>query len=229
MNTPWSNDALAHNVWEARWADEGLDPVARTTVGSLVPTMFDAYARILYPVHAAAADGSTLLVRWSDIARHNGTVTHGEMELHALGSNPRPTPAKPVAPWEDQLTEITQVLEDRTSTPDDCWFAVWEGNTALDDIRDTTPTATIAGYNYFLLTGPVSRATDTLSGLSPNLWWPADHAWCVAQHFDFPCAYVGGSAATIADILALEDIEAWPARVDQVVTADNDQVNRATP
>lgn len=208
---------------------DNLDVVARTTVGSLVPTVFDACARILYPVHAAAADGSTLLVRWSDVARHNGTVAHAEMELHALGNKPQPTPAKPVAPWQDQLASVARILAGRTSTPDDCWFAVWEGNTALDDIRTVAPTADIAGYNYFLLRGPVSRATDTLGGLSPNLWWPADHAWCVAQHFDFPCAYVGGSAATIADILALEAVEAWPARVGQVVTADNDQVNRPTP
>lgn len=131
--------------------------------------------------------------------------------------------AKTVAAWHVQLASITEVLARSTKTPDECWFAVWEGNTALDDIRVTAPTAEIAGYNYFLLRGPIERATDTLRGLSPNLWWPNDHAWCVAQHFDFPCAYIGGSRDAVADLLALTDIDSSPARVDQIITVNYDQ------
>ncbi|MDI9893481.1 hypothetical protein QM797_01980 [Rhodococcus sp. IEGM 1381] len=191
----WSDNDLQQDVSEAQWVEDNLDGVATTTVGSLVPTVFDAYVRILYPVRA---------------------------------STPNPTPAKPVAPWRDQLTAVLEVLTRTTTTPNDCWFAVWEGNTALDDVRDTAPTADIAGYNYFLLRGPVSRAADTLEGLSPNLWWPADHAWCMAQHFDFPRAYLGGSTETVAGILALTEIESRPVRVDQVVTTDNYHLNRPT-
>ncbi|CCQ14315.1 putative uncharacterized protein [Rhodococcus sp. AW25M09] len=176
----WSNDDLQQDVSAARWVTERLGVVPNTTVGSLVPTVFDAYARVVYPY---------------------GTTR------------------QTVAPWLDQLAAILEILTRTTTTPDDCYFAVWEGNTALEDIRDIAPTATIAGYNYFLLTGSVARATDTLAGLSPHLWWPTDHAWCVAQHFDFPCAYLGGSAETVADVLALDDIESQPVRVDQIITA----------
>ncbi|RJT43046.1 hypothetical protein D6J04_14745, partial [Legionella taurinensis] len=145
----WSDNDLQQDVSEAEWVDYNLDGVATTTVNSLVPTVFDAYARTLYPAR-------------------NG-MPH------------RTTPAKTVAAWHVQLPSITEVLARSTKTPDECWFAVWEGNTALDDIRVTAPTAEIAGYNYFLLRGLIERATDTLGGLSPNLWWPNDHAWCVAQ------------------------------------------------
>ncbi|WP_155288501.1 hypothetical protein [Rhodococcoides fascians] len=171
--------------------DYNLDGVATTTVGSLVPTVFDAYASIAYP------------------ARN--------------GMPQRTTPAKPVAAWHVQLTSIIEVLARSTNTPDDCFFAIWEGNTTLDYIRDSAPTTNIAGYDYFLLRGPVSRATDTLCGLSPNLWWPTDHAWCVAQHFDFPCAYLGGSRDAVADLLALTDIDSSPVRVDQIITVNYDQ------
>ena len=142
--------------------NDGLKVVPRTTVGSLVPTVFDAYACVQSPLRNT----------------------------------------EPVAAWHAQLDSLIEVLARSTNTPGECWFAIWEGNTALDDIRDSAPTADIAGYNYFLLKGPVSRAAATLNGLSPNLWWPTDHTWCVAQHFDFPCAYLGGSTATVADILA---------------------------
>ncbi|WP_032392682.1 hypothetical protein ACJEDT_10285 [Rhodococcoides fascians] len=187
----WSNADLQQDVSEAEWVDYNLDGVATTTVGSLVPTVFDAYASIAYP---------------------------------ARGSMSRPIPSKPVARWQDQLASITEVLARSTKTPDECWFAVWEGNTALDDIRVMAPTAEIAGYNYFLLRGPIERATDTLGGgLSPNLWWPNDHAWCVAQHFDFPCAYIGGSRDTVADLLALTEIDSSLVRVDQISTAAYDE------
>ena len=187
----WSNADLQQDVSEAEWVDYNLDGVATTTVGSLVPTVFDAYASIAYP------------------ARN--------------GMPQRTTPAKPVAAWHVQLMSTIEVLTRNTTTPNDCWFAVWEGNTALDDIRVTAPTAEIAGYNYFLLRGPIERATDTLRGLSPNLWWPNDHAWCVAQHFDFPCAYIGGSRDAVADLLALTDIDSSPVRVDQIITVNYDQ------
>lgn len=186
----WSNDDLQQNISEAQWVDYNLDGLATTTVGSLVPTVFDAYARVLYPVRAS-------------------TTQHAS--------------SKTIAPWHDQLESIIEVLARHTTTPDECWFAVWEGNTALDDIRDTAPTAAIAGYDYFLLKGPVSRAADTLEGLSPNLWWPSDHTWCVAQHFDFPCAYLGGSTETVSDILALAEVESRPVRVNQNITAGYDE------
>ena len=187
----WSDSDLQHDVSRAEWLKDNLDGVARTTVGSLVPTVFDAYACVQYP-------------------GRNGTPN--------LLSR-----AKTVAAWHVQLASITEVLARSTKTPDECWFAVWEGNTALDDIRVTAPTAEIAGYNYFLLRGPIERATDTLRGLSPNLWWPNDHAWCVAQHFDFPCAYIGGSRDAVADLLALTEIDSSAVRVDQIITVNYDQ------
>jgi hypothetical protein len=84
-------------------------------VGSLVPTVFDAYARILYPGR-----------NWTP---------------HST------TSAKPVAKWHVQLASNVEVLARSTNTPDNCFFAIWEGNTVLDDIRATASTANIAGYD----------------------------------------------------------------------------------
>ena len=64
--------------------------------------------------------------------------------------------------------------------------------------------------------------------LHPNLWWPADHAWCVATDVDMMTTYVGGSAETVAAVLADTGLEAHPVTADDAVTWDSDTVNRTT-
>lgn len=236
MNPEWSDADLQQNVSEGRWVADGVKSSRVGTLGSLVSAGYDAYARILYPVRVSNAKGDGVFVRWSDIARHTGATAHAEMELHALDttihpgstryvSGNAPAPAAPVPGWPEQLATIVDVLAGHTTTPDDCWFAIWEGNTALDDIRESTPTARI-GDNYFLLRGPGARATADYRGLAPNMWWPADRSWCMVAHFDFPCVYFGGNQRAADALLAMPEIEAWPARADQIITADNDQLNK---
>jgi len=48
-------------------------------------------------------------------------------------------------------------------------------------------------------------------GQCPNLWWPADRAWCVASEIDLLWTYVGGPCGLTSAILADERIEALPA------------------
>jgi len=49
---------------------------------------------------------------------------------------------------------------------------------------------------------------------SPNLWWPRDHAWCVASEIDFCSTYLGGSRALVERVLADESLEAIPVRLE---------------
>jgi hypothetical protein len=66
--TEWSNTDLQQDVSEAEWVDYNLDGVATTTVGSLVPTVFDAYARIAYPARGSMSRPipSKPVARWQD-------------------------------------------------------------------------------------------------------------------------------------------------------------------
>jgi hypothetical protein len=68
-------------------------------------------------------------------------------------------------------------------------------------------------------------------GQCPNIWWPADRAWCVASGIDLPWTYVGGPRGLIDAVLADNRIEALPAapfhsvsRVEDWVTAWADQL-----
>jgi hypothetical protein len=90
--------------------------------------------------------------------------------------------------------------------------------------------------DYLLYRGP-AEAVVTLASLDgtwgqcPNLWWPADRAWCVASEIDLQWTYVGGPRGLIDAILADGRIEALPAapndpvsRVEDWVTAWADQL-----
>ena len=62
-------------------------------------------------------------------------------------------------------------------------------------------------------------------GLSPNLWWPEDRAWCVATEIDGYDTFVGGSQACIERIVACPDLEALPFSLDDRIDGGADMVN----
>jgi hypothetical protein len=67
--------------------------------------------------------------------------------------------------------------------------------------------------------------SEFLAVQSPNLFWPADHAWCVASEIDFDSTLVGGSSELVEAILRRPTLEAWPVEPGDWLTADADQVN----
>jgi len=75
----------------------------------------------------------------------------------------------------------------------------------------------IPGRSLALYSGPIEAAA-ALSPWpcrqSPNLWWPEDHAWCVASEIDFCSTYVGGSPELIEGVLGDERLEAIPVRLE---------------
>ena len=83
--------------------------------------------------------------------------------------------------------------------------------------------------DYLLYTGP-AEAVATLAGLDgtwgqvPNIWWPADRAWCVASEIDLQWTCVGGPRGLIDAILADDRIEALPATPDDPVSRVEDWV-----
>jgi hypothetical protein len=60
---------------------------------------------------------------------------------------------------------------------------------------------------------------------SPNLFWPTDHAWCVASEIDLFCTLVGGSDDLAEALPADPRLEAWPVQPDDPIALDGDQIN----
>ena len=127
---------------------------------------------------------------------------------------------------DDQLRTLVEVLARHTTTRGDCFFGLWDG---FGDIEGGTPPGfaaaaraaprvRIPGRTYLLFRGPLADAgvwgaAELTPGWprrinSPNLMWPADHAWFVATEIDLPWTGVGGSEALVADLLAEPGLDA---------------------
>jgi hypothetical protein len=64
---------------------------------------------------------------------------------------------------------------------------------------------------------------------SPNLFWPQDHAWCVASEIDLPFTLVAGSNALAEHLMGHAMLEAEQAFADDPVDADSDDQNHDGP
>lgn len=91
----------------------------------------------------------------------------------------------------------------------------------------------LPGRDYVLLEGPLSAATQIgnwgsptwFLPQSPNLFWPADRAWCAATEIDFDSTLVGGSTELIQAILDTAAFDAWNVGPDDSLAADADTIN----
>jgi hypothetical protein len=203
-------------------------------VTSIVPGGFDSYARILHPVQLPSDRDP--LVRWSDVSKWSGVALHPGVQWHEVAlpevRPPTEAPWRSQGPRQGSLYRLdaealVEDLAPHTSTPDDCDFCVWSGYgggvNVVADPPDADP-VTLARRSrppllvelpwreYELFEGPLKGALDFqrsswIDYQSPNLWWPADHSWCVASEIDLPWTYVGGSKELIADLLADERLE----------------------
>lgn len=249
-------------VEAADWIAGRLHPFAQD-VGSVVPTGFEAYARIFHPASRLVGTHE-VEVRWSEVAEWSGRKVHPEMQFHTIAV---PVPDRETrleawsrepwlgAPSEGQARALVGLLARYTSTPDACWFCVWDGygefnGSAFQEMTFYSGTGRHLRawwwrvQQKFQRRKPVRRegkrvrlpGRDYLlfkGPLSlavghrsgPNLWWPDDRTWYVASEIDFPYTYVGGPKKLIEEILAEPSLEALPATLDHGISAFSDTVN----
>jgi hypothetical protein len=254
----WRDVAPSEGVEVADWIRESLHPFAQD-VGSVVAPGFAAYARVFHPASLMrkSLDDPEIEVRWSEIAAWNGKVVHPEMQFHRLGGPWQGHPQEGgLAVYEPRLGVLTPtaaralvgILNRHTSTPESCWFCLWEGYGdlhpggvavlrafAAGPAKTEPPAApppiyppqhkrvNLPGRAYLLFHGSVRDGQAWDEG--PNLWWPADRHWCVASEIDLPCTYVGGSTELINEVLSHPEIEALPAAITHGITASSDSIN----
>lgn len=227
---------LADDVAAARWVSDWVHPFAQD-VGSLVPPIFESYARILHP--ARRGDGT--LVRWRDIAEAKGTTLHPLAQLEHLtglrwpgahqdgldGVYDEPPAEGSLDP--SVLGALVDVLAAHTTTPNRCWCCVWEGY-GLPAASATSLRVTVPQRAFVLHVGTLEEATASFAPWthqSANLWWPDDASWCVASEIDLVSTYVGASAACVAALVDHPGLEVLPADVSDPITIDADRVNPA--
>jgi hypothetical protein len=205
------------------------------TVGALVPSVFEAYARLFHPAVRYAGDVD-VEVPWAEVAAHNGTVAHPLMQWASITgswdfvSSDNQPPVWDDAPSEGHLPvpaarRLADVLDRHTDTPGKCLFGRWDGFGYDLPSPDVPPRLLLrGGHDVVLVDGTVGDAVRNLAPepheQSANLWWPADRAWCVVTDIDLMTTYVGGSAQCITDLLATPGLEVAPATPHDRVAID---------
>ncbi len=217
----WSDD-----VAQAAWITEALTSTTGNVATHFVPSGFEAYARLLHPV----VEADERLVRWREIAAWSGLPLHPYARFHSVALPPEPVEAPP--PWSgsgphggdlfvSDATTLIGRLRRSTVTPDRCWFCLWEGFGWYDDVIPravkTGPRVRLPYRDCYLYRGPLESALVGNPGEAPDhsacLWWPDDHAWCVASDVDLSWTYVGGSHALVEALVCdptLEVLEVEP-------------------
>ena len=215
----------------AEWITTALTNFGESVL-SVVPSGFQAYLRVFHPAYRRPqpSEPPTLPVSWAEIAKTHGKVAHAGMQLNALTGrelfdNDPPPPdfdGWPVnGSFPSELAgSLVAALRAHTSTPERCWFAIWAGWGDLrdDDLVRRSPQFNLPSREYHLLEGPIESFVAGMAPSrkfpygyrSPSIFWPDDHAWCVACEVDFTTTYIGCSETCRSDILATQELETFP-------------------
>ena len=232
-----------------RWIEEALGS-RFALVEALVPKGYAAYARLFHP----AMTQEDQSVRWSTVAEWSGKVCHSLMAFEGIsvpiagyGSSDRPWADEPRAGEmePEDIVELSRFLSDFTGTPDQYYFAVWDGYGSFYAGASAlyTPSGGIpllppvniekaqringVAREYILFSGPPSfNDFFDFSGLDgPNIWWPEDRSWCVSTDIDLDSTYIGGSEECIERLLSHPSLEALRTTSDAPVYMDADTIN----
>lgn len=137
----------------ARWLTDRVDIWGPDWVTNMVGPGFAAYARLLHPL-AGEPGGPT----WAEVARANGRVMHPSVQWDKI-CGPEPFspddrrlrgPGYPGDPDPGNLTgwaleALCAVLAGHTTTPQTCYFAVWDGCGAVGE-REPSPGSSFTAY-----------------------------------------------------------------------------------
>jgi len=168
--------------FEADWLAPRRAPFGSYCVASMVPGGFAAYVRMLHP--ATGSHGGRL--RWAEVALKSGSTMHRLAQFHAInrpsvsGSEIAATPPERGSLPPDLLRAACNALAEHTSTPDQCWFCLWNGYGWLRH----TATSVIEARPSGLFAAPVSTFSDTTDSASRSHHVPAD--WLNAARVHLP-------------------------------------------
>lgn len=251
-------------VEQGDWIVSRLAPFA-LDVSAIVPRGFEAYVRVLHPVPVVNTGPVARQehVTWAEVAARTGRAVHPLVQFVSIAGT-RGSPLRELAgvdePREGQLEPhvlklLCDVLAGQTSTPERCWFALWEGwgwtqgspavamatrHGTSPHIPSAFPPEVTAGPRfripqraYFLFEGPCDAALEMgwnapgghFFPQSPSFFWPDDRAWCVATEIDLDSTYIGGSEALAQAVLAEPRLETWRVQASDAIGHASDTVN----
>lgn len=221
---------------EMSWIAPALRPFAKG-VGSFVPPVFEGYARVLHP--AAGPHGHP--IRWAEVAAWSGGTVHALVQWVPMARPRQPASSAPpflAAPADGRLLPATlaalcEVLANHTTTPDECYFGIWEGWGWIPDEAKSAARLELPERTHLMFRGALSdvqligsRVGGCFRQESPSVMFPADRSWFVATEVDFDSTYLGGSRELVEAVVADQRLEAWPVSATDPTDAGSDPINR---
>ena len=164
-------------------------------VGSFLPDHFEAYARIDHADPDGRWEGSLPRSLVPALIEHLGGATGTRDECffavwEGFGIGKSIVRFEPGTSWLERKLTLRRLSR----------VPAWKKKAATLELPER---------KYHVFAGPIEGAATDFSGSSiesawqsANLWWPADHAWCVATEIDNAWTYVGASRHCIDRILA---------------------------
>lgn len=213
------------DVSPARWIHPRLAPRrpgewARLT--SMLPSGFDAYARLLHPAYQLehGADGELRSVRWSDLGKSRGIEPEGDVGFADLADWTPSGPHPPVGFTHEPCRGTMDPLEyrvlaevlDEWTLSDVGWCCIWEGYgwPELPQQFQGPPRVRLAQRDCLLARVRIGRPIE-MHGQVPTMWWPEDRAWFVCTDIDSYSTYIAGTAACIEALRTHRRLEVIPA------------------
>ena len=133
---------------------------------------------------------------------------------------------------ERECRTLVEVLRGFTSTPDSCYFCLWEGYGNIDTrLYKASSRVRAPGRDYLLFRGLSMPSWHSLQGMGISggirraSGGPEDRAWCVATDIDLFDTYVGGSEECIEAVLSNPDLEALLTTLDARLDLGGDTIN----
>ncbi len=222
----WTVDDLLTTAPDVSWITADAHHHQFGTVGHLVPPPFERYVRVFHPTVREIDGRDADSLPWATVARMCGAVAHAEMQWDSLTTKISTSPLHSwaIGPSLSQSVPDWWVATLAAAMPtSDCYFAIWEGNTAIQDIPALrTP---IGNYRYMLTAGSTAEAPRSLHGIRPTMWWSTDRSWLVVSNCDLTSTYIGASAGVVEQLLTAPGLEVWPTDPNHQVTRDADRLN----
>lgn len=128
--------SAARDVRGAAWVLAALRDFDHT-VGSIVPPVFEAYARVFHPAWRGGGENE-IAVRWADVAEANGRTMHPAAEWGSItGSLEYRHRSTQPGLWDEAPStgelprkiaqRLVAILAEHTDDPTTAFFGVWEG------------------------------------------------------------------------------------------------------
>ena len=242
----------AEDASEAGWLVESIREAPFAHVGSIIPSVYPAYARILHPAarcQKRSGVETRETISWAEIAKLTGRTVHALAQWPNIVGRPRidrevfgvllsSGSVLIDDPLEGSLPaavarRLAERLREHTDNPADCFFGVWVGfGDASYRVSLIAPTFGTQSRTYYLLNGPLECIASSFHGKasgwsaqSANLMWSRTRDWCVATEIDCDSTFVGGSERLIEHLLSDPELETHPSDPGDSVSYGSDHIN----